>query len=75
VTRDDWVPEPRFRELAHRRDGGVEVKLLWSALDNRLTVRVTAAQSGETFVLDAEGANALEVFYHPYAHADAKAAA
>lgn len=57
------------RELAYRVNDGVEVTLLWSRLDNRLTVQVSDARSGDFLELDAEGDNALEVFHHPYAHA------
>lgn len=57
------------RELAHRVNDGVEVMLLWSKLDNRLTVQVSDAKSGDFLQLEAERDNALEVFYHPYAYA------
>jgi hypothetical protein len=54
--------------LAQRTNGDVEVTLLWSALDDRLAVTVTDSHSGEWFVLDAETDNALDVYYHPFAH-------
>jgi hypothetical protein len=57
------------RELAYRANDGVEVTLLWSKLDNRLTVQVSDPRSGDFLELDAERGKALEVFYHPYAHA------
>lgn len=64
-----------IRELAYRANNGLEVALLWSELDNRLAVSVSDVRSGERFVLDAENDNALDVFYHPYAHAARQAAA
>jgi hypothetical protein len=74
VEPDESESRPDFRELAHRMDAGVEVSLLWRPRDNRLAVTVSDARSGEWFVLDADHAEALEVFYHPYAHTDLKAA-
>ena len=58
-----------FRELAYRVNGGVEVTLLWNVLENRLAVTVSDPRSGETLVIDTEHSHALDVFYHPYAHA------
>src|SRR5262245_51565438 len=64
-----------FRELAHRGDGGIDVTLLWSALENRLAVTVFDERVGELLVLDVEGDEALDVFYHPYASTASQAAA
>ena len=74
VAHVESESRPTFRELAHRMDAGVEVSLLWRPRDNRLAVTVSDARSGEWFVLDADHAEALEVFYHPYAHTDLQAA-
>jgi hypothetical protein len=57
------------KELAHRAGDGVEVSLLWSPSDGRLTVVVDDAKAEERFKLEARPDNALEVFYHPYAYA------
>jgi hypothetical protein len=64
-----------FRELAHRKEGGVDVTLLWSARENRLAVTVFDQRSDELLVLDAETDEALAVFYHPYAHVASQGAA
>jgi hypothetical protein len=56
-------------ELAYRANDGVEVTLLWSRLDDRLTVQVSDAKSGDFLELEAQRDNALQVFHHPYAHA------
>ena len=66
---------PTFRELAHRVSGGVEVTLLWNVHVNQLAVTVSDLRSGESFVIDTEHCRALDVFYHPYAHAAFWAAA
>jgi len=62
------------RELAFRADDGIEVSLVWNELEDRLTVTVFDSRSGEVLVLDAGHDNALDVFYHPYAHARPQAA-
>jgi hypothetical protein len=58
-----------YTELAHRAGDGVAVSLLWRRSDNRLRVAVADARTGEGFELDAHPENALDVFYHPFAHA------
>jgi len=63
------------RELAFRAGDGIEVSLVWSALDDRLTVIVSESRSGLRFEVDAERENALDVFYHPYAHTARQSAA
>ena len=68
------TPPSLPRELAYRDDDGVEVSLVWSETNDRLTVNVFDSRSGERFALDAERDNALDVFYHPYAHAALRAA-
>lgn len=57
------------RELARRTNDGVEVTLLWTPADDRLTVVVEDAKLDERFELEARPDNALEIFYHPYAYA------
>jgi hypothetical protein len=58
-----------LRELARRENDGVEVALLWSRGDDRLTVTVSDSRSGERFALDAAPDEALDVCEHPYAYA------
>jgi hypothetical protein len=57
------------RELAYRRDGGIEVALLWNTVTGRLTVTVADLASGEAFQLPLAPDRALDGFYHPYAYA------
>jgi hypothetical protein len=56
-------------ELDYRAGDGIEVALLWSKLTNRLWVAVTDRRTGESFELDVDAGNALDVFQHPYAYA------
>ena len=63
------IPRSRFRELAYRAGDGLEVALLWNELENRLAVTVSDSRSGKRYCIDAENDEALDVFYHPFAHA------
>jgi hypothetical protein len=57
------------RELAHRRNDGIEVFLFWSPTADRVTVEVFDARRGEDFEFDVDGRDALDAFHHPYAYA------
>ena len=67
-------PGRAFRELAHRSSDGVEVSLLWSPDDGRLTVLVVDTKLGEVFDLPLTDERPLDVFHHPYAYAPPGAA-
>jgi hypothetical protein len=68
MTATDTTEHP-LRELAHRANDGVEVLLFWNEATNDLTVSVSDERSGAYFELAADPGEALDVFYHPYAHA------
>jgi hypothetical protein len=68
MNGNDKTQHP-FRELAHRATDGLEVMLFWHEATNELTVSVSDDRTGAYFELDAEPDEALDVFYHPYAHA------
>ena len=57
------------RELAYRMTDGVEVTLLWSEHDGRLTVTIFDDRTGEFFEVEAPREKALDVFYHPFSYA------
>src|SRR5689334_23976032 len=60
-------------ELAARESNGVTVQLFWSRSTNLVTVAVTDPANDDYFELIlGEHERALEVFYHPYAHAAAR---
>ena len=61
-----------MEELHYRKNDGMAVSLLWSRHSSRLSVIVEDRKAGATFALPARADNALEVFYHPYAHAAAQ---
>lgn len=56
------------RELAHRASGGIEVTLYWNAADNSTSVEVRQRVSGEAVAFAVAGEQALDAFYHPFAH-------
>ncbi len=58
-------------ELAQRENDGIAVTLLWHTVTDRLTVAVRDRRTGEAFDLDAEPRNAMDVFNHPFAYAQA----
>ena len=58
------------RELDHRRGDRLDVWLLWSESENRVSVAVLDALTREAFEIDVmEGERALDVFHHPFAYA------
>lgn len=60
----------RFREIDHRSNDGIEVRLLWRERDDCLTVHVVDGRTGERFAVDVrDGERALNVFHHPFAYA------
>jgi hypothetical protein len=59
-----------FRELDHRSNDRIEVRLLWRPSDDRVIVAVADGKTGERFTVDVrKGESALDVFHHPFAYA------
>ena len=59
----------RVRELDHRLADGIEVRLLWDASTDQLSVAVDDTRSGESFQLGVAAGDAMLAFHHPYAYA------
>jgi len=57
------------RELAHRSNDGVDVTLSWHAQTDELLVCVHDERRDVYFEIHPEHDFALDVYYHPYAHA------
>jgi hypothetical protein len=56
--------------LAKRKNAGIQVTLLWAEDTNTVVVVVRDDGTDEQFELTVEpGADALDTFEHPYAHA------
>jgi hypothetical protein len=68
VTNMQAIGRARFRELAHRVVGGIEVSLLWRQLDDALAVRVVELGPGAGFEFRVRPEDALEAFDHPYVY-------
>jgi dihydrofolate reductase len=56
------------RELAHRVTEGLDVKLLWNSLTDRVSVAVEDELTGEFFEFEVDPTDGLIAFYHPYAY-------
>lgn len=59
----------RRTELAHRSSGGLDIYLLWNEPTSRVTVTVRDTRTDDSFELEVDGHDALDVFNHPYARA------
>jgi len=58
----------RFRELAHRSDHGVTVRLFWDTTLDRVLLRYRDAREGDLFTTVVPSAEALAAFEHPNAY-------
>jgi hypothetical protein len=56
-------------ELAYREAAGMQVALLWCRDSKTLMVSVVGPGSTRDFEMVVNEADALDAFYHPYAHA------
>jgi hypothetical protein len=56
-------------ELDGRHSAGIDVRLLWDPPTNALTVVARDTQTDETWLIDVDADQALEVFNHPFAYA------
>jgi hypothetical protein len=68
ASRVAQLERPIVAELAARRGDGLEVTLLWSRRSGALWVDVLHVATGERFTIDADPANALDVYHHPFAY-------
>lgn len=63
------------KELAYRRNDGLEVSLLWNPRDDALAVLVVDERLGVALELPVRGDDPLEAFYHPFAVASRRGTA
>lgn len=62
--------DPTIHELDQRVNDGIDVRLMWNSLTNRVSVAVEDQRTGEFFELDVvDPDDALIAFHHPYAYA------
>jgi hypothetical protein len=65
-----------LRELAHRRNDGLDVRLLWDPSSDTVRVSLQDSRSGAGFDVPVRpGQRALDVFHHPFAYAEVRDAA
>jgi hypothetical protein len=57
------------RELAYRRNGGIEVALDWDQMSGKVTLFVGDLATGVAFEFPVAPDRALDAFHHPYAYA------
>jgi hypothetical protein len=62
------TPHSAIRELDHRTNDGIDVRLLWNSRTNHVFVAVEDHRNGRSFELPVSGADALDAFHHPYAY-------
>ena len=65
-----------IRELAHRRNDGLDIRLLWDSATDRVLVSLSDAKTGDGFeIAVGPDERALDVFHHPFAYAAVRDAA
>jgi hypothetical protein len=57
------------RELAQRRQDGLEVTLLWDARTNEVSIGLVDEAHGSAFAFVVDPSAALDAFNHPFAYA------
>jgi hypothetical protein len=70
------TPITTIRELAQRRNDGLDIRLLWDSATDRVSVALHDGKTGEGFEVEVgRGERALDVFHHPFAYAAFREAA
>ena len=59
-------PEATSRELDHRCNDGIDVKLLWNPVANQVSITVKDVRSGASLAFEVDPADARGAFHHPY---------
>jgi hypothetical protein len=63
-------PDKSIRELDCRTSDGINVRLLWNSVADRVLVAVHDTRNDEAFEIQVAAADALLAFHHPYAYAN-----
>jgi hypothetical protein len=64
------TPITTIRELAHRRNDGLDIRLLWDSATDRVSVALHDGKTDDGFEVEVgPGERALDVFHHPFAYA------
>lgn len=65
----DPAVDVETRELAYRRNGALDIFLLWHPADDVVTVRVEDLRTGVRIEMEVDQRDALAAFKHPFAYA------
>jgi hypothetical protein len=58
-----------LHELAHRRNDGIDVTMVWDSASDQVTVAVEDRKQDARFeIVVGPGERALDVFHHPFAY-------
>jgi hypothetical protein len=57
------------RELAYRRNGALDIFLLWHPADDGVTVRIEDLRTGVVVEMAVDQRDALAAFKHPFSYA------
>jgi threonine aldolase len=58
-----------MKELDHRTNNGLDVRLLWQSATNEVFVQVNDERTAAAFTLSVAPDEAHDAFMHPYAYA------
>jgi len=57
------------RELSHRFNDGIDVRLLWDSVTDRVSIVVHDQRRQQFLRFEVDSDRALDAFHHPYAYA------
>jgi hypothetical protein len=69
ATLEQPATEVATRELAYRRNGALDIFLLWHPEDDSVSILVEDLRTDVRIALDVEQQSALEAFRHPFSYA------
>lgn len=69
ATLEPLETEVAERELAYRRNGALDIYLLWQPADDAVKIRVEDLRTGVRIEIDVEQRSALAAFRHPFSYA------
>jgi hypothetical protein len=69
ATVEPGVSEAVERELAYRRNGALDIYLLWQPAADAVKIRVEDLHTGVRIEIDVDQRSALEAFHHPFSYA------
>jgi hypothetical protein len=69
ATLEPLETEGAVRELAYRRNGALDIYLLWQPADDAVKIRVEDLRTGVRIEIDVEQRSALAAFRHPFSYA------